>query len=200
MSTPKSQEHLPEKPTEPGIDKREPLPTIWEVSDAMWDNLFLPLLTELDPPSKMGRPRADQRQCLDGMIYRARTGCQWNKLPARFGSDSTVHRTVYRWDGKGVFDRLWALLIYHCEELQAVHWEWQAADGCMNKARFIGKKGVKTNRARHQKVSRKTSQKARQKTKGSAPIPPTVASWASSKACWLRSEAARYLSALPERT
>lgn len=183
-----SQGPLPEKQTE----KREPLPTIWEVSDPMWDNLFAPLLTELDPPSKMGRPRADQRRCLDGMIYRARTGCQWNRLPERFGSDSTVHRTVYRWDSRGVFDRLWALLIYHCEDLQAVHWEWQSADGCMNKARFIGKKGVKADRARHQKAS--------QKAKGSAPTPPTVASWASSRACWSRGEAARFLSASPERT
>lgn len=91
----------------------------------------------------MGRSRADQRKCLDGMIYRARTGCQWNRLPENFGSDSTVHRTVCRWDSKGVFDRLWAVLIYHCEDLQAVHWEWQAADGCMSKARFIGKKGPK---------------------------------------------------------
>ena len=105
------------------------MPTIWEVPEALWDKLFLPLLTELDPPSKMGRPRADQRRCLDGMIYRACTGCQWNHLPKEFGSDSTVHRTVCRWDARGVFDRLWAVLIYHCEELHAVHWEWQAADG-----------------------------------------------------------------------
>jgi putative transposase len=182
----------PEKPTH----EREPLPTIWEVSDAMWDNLFQPLLTELDPPSPMGRPRADQRQCLDGMIYRARTGCQWNHLPKRFGSDSTVHRTVYRWDSKGVFDRLWALLIYHCEELQDVHWEWQAADGCMNKARFVGKKGVKANRARHRKDAQKTVRKVR----GSVPTPRTVASWASSRACWSRSEAGLFLSASRART
>ena len=74
------------------------------------------------------------------------------RLPERFGSASTVHRTVYRWDSKGVFDRLWALLIYHCEALQAVHWEWQAADGCMNKARFVGKRGAKADRARHRKA------------------------------------------------
>jgi len=34
---------------------REPLPTIWEAPDALWDKLFLPLLTELDPPSRIGR-------------------------------------------------------------------------------------------------------------------------------------------------
>ena len=78
-------------------EPREPLPTIWEAPDALWEKLFLPLLTELDPPSRMGRPRANQRKCLDGMIYRAHTGCQWNRLPKpkEFGSDSTLHRTVW---------------------------------------------------------------------------------------------------------
>jgi len=220
-----SQENLPEKqpapqpePGEPQPEKREPLPTIWEVTEAMWENLFLPLLTELDPPNKMGRPRADQRKCLDGMIYRARTGCQWNKLPERFGSDSTVHRTVYRWDSKGVFDRLWALLIYHSEELQAVHWEWQAADGCLLKARFIGgqKGGAKRasqksqgqksqgqksqgQKSQGQKSQGQESQGGR-RVKASAPARPTVARWASSRACWSREAAARFLSASPART
>lgn len=199
-------ENLSENPTPP----REPLPTIWEVSDAMWERLFLPLLKELDPPSATGRPRVDQRRCLDGMIYRARTGCQWNKLPERFGSDSTVHRTVYRWDSRGVFDRLWALLIYHCEDLQAVHWEWQCADGCMNKARFIGKKGAKADRARHRKTVQSKAPKsspAQNPAPGTAPPAegsgatlPTAASWASSRACWSRSEAALFLSASRART
>lgn len=196
-----SQDNLPKGSAAP----REPLPTIWEIPDALWDNLFLPLLAEFDPPSRMGRPRADQRRCLDGMIYRARTGCQWNRLPERFGSDSTVHRTVYRWDERGVFDRLWALLIYHCEQLQDVHWEWQAADGCLNKARFIGKKGAKADRARHRKADIKTArkgaspQKTARKARGSAPTPPTAPNWASSRACWSRSGAARFLSASPPR-
>ncbi len=207
MSRPKNQA-TPETQGEP----REPLPTIWEAPDALWEKLFLPLLTELDPPSRMGRPRADQRKCLDGMIYRARTGCQWNHLPQGFGSDSTVHRTVCRWDSKGVFDRLWAVLIYHCEELQSVHWEWQAADGCMNKARFIGKKGGKAQRARHRKTDQTRTDQTRtdqtrtdqtrtdQKVKASARTPPTVPRWASSKACLLRSEAARFLCASQGQT
>lgn len=174
-------------------ETRQTLPTIWEVSDQIWNNLFLPLLTELDPPARRGRPRADQRRCLHGMIYRARTGCQWNQLPQEFGSDSTVHRTVHRWDEKGLFDKLWALLIYHCEELQQVHWEWQAADGCLHKARFIGKKGARAARQNHQK-GQKPSPKA------SAPTPRTVENWASRTACLSRERAARLLSALPGPT
>jgi len=172
---------------------RETLPTIWQVSDAMWEHFFLPLMSQLDPPSRMGRARADQRKCLDGMIYRARTGCQWNRLPKEFGSDSTVHRTVRRWEDKGVLDQLWALLIYHCEELGQVHWEWQAADGCLHKARFIGKKGAKATRQNNQN-NQKRSQKA------SAPTPPTAQKWASRTACLSREQAARLLPVSPEPT
>lgn len=116
-------------------------------------------------------------------------GGQWNYLPQEFGSDSTVHRTVYRWNQKGIFDRLWALLIYHCEDLQAVHWEWQSADGCLSKARFIGtrelKRGAKANRAsQHKAVQKQAVQKQLSlKAKASARTPRTVASWASNKAC-----------------
>jgi len=45
-----------------------------KTTDPMWERLFQPLLAEPDPPNRMGRPRADQRRCLGGMIYRARTG------------------------------------------------------------------------------------------------------------------------------
>ena len=91
--------------------RRDELPTFWEVPDALWEHFFAPLLAEVDPPPKRGRPRADQRKCLNGIIYRARTGCQWNQLPDKFGNDTTVFRTLRRWDDKGLFDTVWALLI-----------------------------------------------------------------------------------------
>lgn len=170
----------------------ETLSTVWEVSDALWDSFFVPLLTEFDPPPKMGRPRADQRKCLNGIIYRARTGCQWNHLPSEFGDDATVHRTLKRWEEKQIFDRIWALLLYHCEELSAVHWEWQSADGCLNKAKFIGKKGAK--------AERKPARRRREtKEKVSARIRVTEENWASNKASLSRERAGHLLSASPER-
>jgi transposase len=135
--------------------KREtkPLPTIWEVSDELWE-ILQTILDELDPPAVTGRPRTGQRQALNGIIYRMRSGVQWNQLPPRFGDDSSVHRTMQRWIAKGVFERLWAVLIENCEELGAVDWQWQSADGAMGKARFGGIKSVRTpriaaNRARN---------------------------------------------------
>jgi putative transposase len=113
------------------------LPTIWEVDDKLW-KLIQQILDELDPPAPTGRPRTIQREALNGIIYQMRTGCQWNQLPRRFGDDSSVHRTMQRWVTKGVFKRIWTVLIENCADLGGVDWAWQSADGAMGKARFWG--------------------------------------------------------------
>ena len=115
----------------------EPLPTIWRVNDQLWE-IIESIREELDPPAATGRPRTGQREALDGIIYVMRTGGQWNQLPQQFGDDSSVHRTMQRWIAKGVFQRVWAILIENCEELGGVNWDWQSADGAMGKARFGG--------------------------------------------------------------
>ena len=58
---------------------------------------------------------------MDVVIFRLRTGCQWNCLPEEFPDDSTVHRTFQRWVELGVLDRIWAALVEECEELGGVN-------------------------------------------------------------------------------
>jgi putative transposase len=117
--------------------EEKPLPTIWRTPDELWDEIE-PILAQHDPPKRTGRRRIDQRGALDAIIFRLRSGCQWNRLPKEFPDDSSVHRTFQRWVELGILDLLWASLIEECEELGGVHWEWQAADGAMGKARFGG--------------------------------------------------------------
>ena len=119
------------------------LPTIWRVPDDLWD-MIVPVLGELDPPRSTGRPRINPRVALDAMIFRMRTGCQWNRLPKELGDDSAVHRTFQRWVQLGVFDRIWAVVQTHCAELGGVNWEWQSADGALRKARMGGTKLAET--------------------------------------------------------
>jgi putative transposase len=120
----------------------EPLPTIWEVDDRLWSRIEPILREDAPPPPKEhgGRPRIDLRAALNGIIFRLRTGCQWNKLPKDFGDDSSVHRWFQRWCRNGVFARIWAVLVEECDDLGAVEWKWQAADGRLGKARFGGEK------------------------------------------------------------
>lgn len=123
----------------------EPLGTIWEVNDELW-NIIQDTLSDLDPPAVTGRPRTGQREALNGIIYIMRSGCQWNQLPEQFGDDSSVHRTMQRWIAKDVFQQIWAVMIANCQELGGVDWKWQSADGAMGKARFGGMMSVPTPR------------------------------------------------------
>lgn len=113
------------------------LPTIWRVSDDLWQ-MIAPVLAECDPPRRTGRRRINPRLALDTLLFRMRTGCQWNQLPKELGDDSAVHRTFQRWVTLGVFDRIWAVLQTRCAELGGVDWEWQSADGALRKARMGG--------------------------------------------------------------
>lgn len=65
-----------------------PLETIWEVPDELWER-FERILVKRYPPATTGRPRADLRRVLNGVVFRMRSGCQWNRLPERFGDDVT---------------------------------------------------------------------------------------------------------------
>lgn len=119
--------------------RKKQQPTIWEVPDGLWERIE-PLINELDPPKPTGRPRQDARRILDGVIFRLRTGCQWNHIPRVYGDDSTIHRTFQRWQRLGLFERIWATLVEECDELGMVNWEWQAADTALGKARLGGDK------------------------------------------------------------
>ncbi len=117
--------------------KNEPLPAIWHVPDELWYRIE-PILLELDPPFDTGAKRIDPRAALDAILYRLRTGVQWNHLPMEFPDDSSVHRTMQRWIKKGVFEALWAHLVEICDDLGGVDFEWQVADGCLGKAAAVG--------------------------------------------------------------
>ena len=117
--------------------ERKPLPPIGRVPDERWA-IAEPIIAELDPPNRVGPKRGPARPILDAIIYRGRTGCQWNRLPQEYPDDSTVHRAFQRWKQAGVFQRRWAELIERCADLDGVDWEWQAADGAMGKARKGG--------------------------------------------------------------
>lgn len=116
--------------------ERESLPTIWRVPDSVWERIE-PILREHDPPKKTGRQRIDQRDALDAIVFRFRTGCQWNRLPEEFPDDSSVHRTFQRWVKLGVLDRIWPLLVEEYGELDGVSWERQT-NVTMGRSRFGG--------------------------------------------------------------
>ena len=136
------------KPKRKKARKRKPLGTIWEVPDPLWDRIQ-PILLDFWPRKPTGRHAANWRRVLNGIIFRMRTGCQWDQLPEKFGPKSTVHDWFQRWSAGGVMERIWRVLTEACDELGGVDWKWQSADCGLGKARFGGEKdGQKSHRSR----------------------------------------------------
>jgi len=102
--------------------KQQFLGMIWRVPNELW-NKIKSILNQHDPPKLIGRKRIDPRAALDAIIFRLRSGCQWNQLTGEFPDDSSVHRTFQRWEQNGVIDQIWAVLVEECEELGGVDWQ-----------------------------------------------------------------------------
>jgi transposase len=121
----------------------------WELSDSLWARIE-PLLPKVKSRYRGrgkqrkhigGRPIADRRKVMSGIVYVLRTGCQWNALPkAQYGSGKTAHSYFQRWTRAGVFRRLWQAGLAEYDELIGIAWKWQAADGVMTKAPLGGEK------------------------------------------------------------
>ncbi len=120
----------------------------WELSDSLWVKIA-PLLPKAksryrgrgkDRKHIGGRPAADGRKVISGILYVLRTGCQWNALPKEYGSGKTAHRYFQRWGRAGVFRRMWQAGLLDYDELKGIAWKWQAADGAMTKAPLGGSK------------------------------------------------------------
>ncbi len=109
----------------------------WRIPDALWERIE-PLLPIEGPPAKGGRPWIPARQCMDGIFYVMRTGCQWKALPRVFGAPSTVHDRFQLWRAAGIFEILWRHGLAEYDKVHGLDWEWQAMDGAMTKAPLGG--------------------------------------------------------------
>ena len=86
------------------------------LTDEHWERIA-PHLPQHLPSPKGGRPRVDDRECLEGILWLLRTGCRWQDIPLDLPSGSTCWRRLQEWAGKDVLGELHAILI---EELGAL--------------------------------------------------------------------------------
>ncbi len=78
-----------------------------ELDDNRWSRIA-PLLS---PRPREGRPRADDRSIVNGILFVLITGCRWIDIPRRYGDDSTANRRLRRWEKLGVWKRIMDSLI-----------------------------------------------------------------------------------------
>ena len=79
-----------------------------DLTDRQWDNIehLFPRGT-----GKTGRPRTyPLREVVNAVLYLARAGCPWRKLPHDFPPWKTVSYYFYTWRDSGVWERVHAAL------------------------------------------------------------------------------------------
>jgi transposase len=73
-----------------------------ELSDTAWATIA-PLLP---PDGRRGRPWADHRKIINGILWKVRTGAPWRDLPERYGPWQTCFDRFVRWRRNGTWERL----------------------------------------------------------------------------------------------
>jgi putative transposase len=85
-----------------------------DLTDAQWAHLE-PLIPPADPG---GRPRkTDMRAAMNAIFFLLRTGCPWRYLPRGiFPPRSTVYNIFRKFQREGVWEAIWAELLFALRE------------------------------------------------------------------------------------
>jgi transposase len=104
------------------------------LTDRQWA-VFRPLLPA---PAHTGRPRADDRLTIEGILYVLITGCRWQDLPRTYGASTTVWRRLRRWGEEGVWERLWRAVLAALDRQGQLDWSIAFLDGSFAPAKKGG--------------------------------------------------------------
>src|SRR5579871_3399382 len=80
------------------------------LTDGQWHRIA-PHLPAHPPSPKGGRPRAADRDCLEGILWLLRTGARWQDIPVDLPSGSTCWRRLQEWAAEEVLQDVQALLV-----------------------------------------------------------------------------------------
>ena len=89
------------------------------LTDAQW-SLIADLLPA--PTGRRGRPFADARQMVEGIIYRYRCGIAWRDLPETFGKWQTVWTWHRRMSADGTWDAVLTRLLSAAHAAGLIDW------------------------------------------------------------------------------
>jgi transposase len=99
-----------------------------ELTDAQWEKIE-PFLPRPKRSRKGGRPPADNRACLEGILWVLRSGARWKDLPDDFPSPSTCWRRLRDWEQAGLWLKIWRAFLGELDENGRLDWSETFADG-----------------------------------------------------------------------
>ena len=83
----------------------------------------------LPPPARTGRPRADDRRTIEGILYILITGCRWQDLPRVYGAPTTVWRRLTQWGEAGIWEHIWRAALAALDRHDQLDWAMAFLDG-----------------------------------------------------------------------
>lgn len=102
-----------------------------ELTEEAWDKIE-PLLPKRK--TRRGRPGLSDREMVNAMLYRAKTGTPWRDLPERYGNWKSVYSRWLRWRDGGVWQKVWEALQADADDRDAVEWELHFIDSTVVRA------------------------------------------------------------------
>ncbi|QDV71861.1 transposase [Botrimarina mediterranea] len=108
-----------------------------QLSDEQWA-LVSDLFKPPKPDPKGGRPRADARACLEGVLWVLRSGARWKDLPPWFPSYPTCWRRFVEWTTDGTLDKVHRRLVRLLDKAGQIDWGEGFADGTFAPAKKGG--------------------------------------------------------------
>jgi transposase len=104
------------------------------LTDDQWERVAPHLPAH--PPSPMGgRPRASDRECLEGLLWLLRTGARWRDMPIDLPSGSTCWRRLAEWAGEEVLRHMQGVLVEQLGEQGKLDLEELLADATFIRAK-----------------------------------------------------------------
>jgi transposase len=117
------------------------------LTNTQWEAIRIQLPQPKASP-RGGRPRVEDRRCLEGILWILWTGAQWSELPQRYGSPSTCWRRLKQWEETGVLLKLWRAFLAQLNDQAKLRWDECFVDGSFVPAKKGGPKSGRRNAAR----------------------------------------------------
>ena len=116
-----------------------------EVDDRQWE-----AIKGLFPRQRTGRPRRDDREMLDAVLWILHSGAAWRDLPERYGPWQSAYWRFSQWREHGTLRGLREKLVVDLNRVGAIDWKLWCVDGSNVRAGKSasggGKKGVQRSR------------------------------------------------------
>jgi len=117
------------------------------LTDEQWLRIE-PHLPKYTPSPQGGRPRAADRESLEGILWLLRSGARCWDIPVDLPSATTCWRRLQEWAGEGILEDIHTRLIEELGELGHVHLKELVMDATFIRAKKGGTKSASPSAAR----------------------------------------------------